>query len=684
MTNKALTPPLKPRALYSLSISLGIISAALIYAQGGLAQLGYAQSTSHQQDTQPEAEEVGLLNVEGVWIPEAGRVGQTSITWLGVSTTPSLYALGSGEIFWRADSNDRERTEDGGLRALWRSIGAYAPELSWDEGEGVAASGPFSPKVLANIEREVGALIEAQIDGQGDEDWLSEDTVNFILDSYISEESPAVDSPYRLSGVMTDLNGVWVSTGAGIWNINQDRLTPLDLSPTPTLSITRAHKKLWVSTPEGVWVWDHLPTSLMPIKEASIPLPETALETSSPPSNLKEDEAAWQRVFEVPNALLSHLNGTLWFLSSGTLYHSSDGSSFSIHPTPPGEAQSLTEGGDRLWLLNERTLYESHPLPSGAVQWRRCHVYSSPPTHVRWSEGWLVATSDEAVWLTRSTCDETRKFNLPYRGAIGFRDALIHQGVLYAATSGGLFSWSAGALRTDKRVALPFLKRELNLFPNLSSLYSRALIERSLDPKQGGYGKRPVLSALLPQVRLSYQTHPSREEQTPTFSEGNRQLTLLQPVPDLQFFVEWRVSFDFLTRLIDPDRGNVYTEIQSQMDSALEQPGSDLALEETFGAPDTWSDETYTSQAQRLALTSIALERRQMHRERAKLYTDLSKLHRERLQLTYRLYLTPPESPQIKQEWGIRLQEIDALLDAFTGYQLHIQDTMRLERNTIR
>ena len=129
--------------------------------------------------------------------------------------------------------------------------------------------------------------------------------------------------------------------------------------------------------------------------------------------------------------------------------------------------------------------------------------------------------------------------------------------------------------------------------------------------------------------------------------------------------------------LIDPERTSAYSETQSQLEALSGDPLSTSELETEVGVFEEWTEDTFTSQAQRLALTTLALERRQKHRDRHQLRTYVSRLHRERVNLTYRRWLSADSVTSIQsQKRVLRLQEIDALLDAVTGYRLKIQRTM--------
>jgi hypothetical protein len=576
----------------------------------------------------------------GVWVPALGEVGKMNLQWLSESGDGALYALGSGEVYRLAPS---EAPPQSGrpVDQRWRRVGAYAPELVWDEGEGVSASGPFTLEVLTEIERVVGGLIEEAMDDQGDDTWLSEDTVSFIIESYVEEEDPPIDSPYRLSDLYPSQTGVWVGTGAGLWGTNVDQLVPIGGSPGSILSVTQAYDRLWVSTPSALWTW-------------------------------RTEQESWTLTHQLSGATLAAHGGLLWVISGGELYTiASPEAPLTPYFSPSGTPQQLIAGGDGLWLLTSRALYRRE-----GANWLPCVAYPSPPTQVRWSEGWLVAVSPEAVWLSEGTCGgELRVVERPQLTDLGFRDAIVYEGRLYAATTDGLFAWRGGGQVSKDGFAVVYLKRELAAYPPFDEVYAAALDSASLNPRATGYGLRPVLSALLPQVTARFLTTPRRTDDRPTFSEGNRQLTLLQPVPNYMVLAEWDLSFDFIARLFNPDLGGSYSEIQAQLQSAVDSPGADLALEAEFGITDDWSDDTYTTQAQRLAATTVALQRRQEHRDRAQLRLYLHRLYRERLDLTYQRWLTPPEGGERSQEFkdlSLRVAELDALLSALTGYRLQL------------
>ena len=114
---------------------------------------------------------------------------------------------------------------------------------------------------------------------------------------------------------------------------------------------------------------------------------------------------------------------------------------------------------------------------------------------------------------------------------------------------------------------------------------------------------------------------------------------------------------------------------KNQMQNIIDQPGSDLALEEAldFNVSDMDQD-TYTAQAQRLAMTTIAVEKRQMQKDRVVLYRTIKRLYQERFTILYRLLMENQSASEQRSNLQLRIQEIDALLDAMTHHRLSISD----------
>ena len=624
-------PTLSKRILRALS-SLGLTHTLILT---GAASAAFAAPTPPAS----EGASAQLLSGEpGLWLPERGPLGRQPLQWLGRAGDKALYALGGGALY-RAE--DRELTGPQRAVTSWQLAGHYAPLIEWDEGEGVSASGPFSPELLSELERAVGLMIEEEVEGLGDDAWLSEDSASFILESYMNEEDPPLDSPFRVSGLYPNDAGVWIGTGAGVWGSNEDSLIPLGGSPSGVRGLTQAFGALWASTHDALWTWSG------------------------------QEGEAWER-FEGSQGgskLASH-QGSLWLLSGEELLklNSSRGSLHRAH-SPEDSLVDIFEGGGELWLLTTRQLWRKR-----GELWAPCLRFPISPTHARYSEGSLVIVSREHLWVGDASCTQSRVIHRPQVEGVGFRDAIFAHGKLYAATSQGLFQWRATREISPGGFELLYLKRALASLPSFDELYLAALEESQLDPRATSFGTRPVLSALLPELRAQLRYDPSRDDEVPTFSDGNRQLTLLQPVPTYQVMLEWDLSFDFLARLFNPELGAAYTELQSQMEQSLDQPGVDVALEAELGAPDDWSDDTYTTQAQRLAATSVALQRRQAHKDRSQLRKYMLRLYREWLDLIYRQWLAPsaPTGEEALDD-KLRSQELSALLNALTGYRFKLK-----------
>lgn len=572
----------------------------------------------------------------GVWLPTSGALGRHALQWLAHAGDGALYALGAGEVY-RLPSSPKNSPN---TPRSWQKIGRYSPTLEWDEAEGVSATGPFTSALLSDIERSVGALIEEQLETQGDETWLSEDSVAFLIEAFEGEEDPPLDSPYRVSGLYPNSEGVWVATGAGVWGTNKGALVPLVGSPNEVRSVTQAHGRLWASTTDALWSWSGV-----------------------------IDEPWVRREEEMGGGSLTSFQGALWLLSANALYRlEAPNAPLATEYASKDGLLDLFEGGGRLWLLTTRQLW----VREGSA-WRPCQRYESSPTHARWSEGHLIAVSPHQLWVSTERCEPPARFERPRVSGLGLRDALISEGQLYAATTQGLFTWRVGD-QAGASAPVSYLKRALSGLPSFDELYLEALQVSDLNPRDIGFGSRPVLSALMPDVRAFVSLDPNRRDEVPTFSQGNRQLTLLQPVPQYQVMFEWDLSFEFLARLINPELGSAYSEVQSQLTLAQDQPGADLALEDSLGIPDDWSDDTYTTQAQRLAATTVALQRRQAHRDRAALRSYMHRLYREWVDLIYRAWLAPPP-PQSEERLqdALRAEELAALLNALTAHRFSLK-----------
>lgn len=601
-------------------------------------------------------------NRQGIWVPIEGDIGQRVISHVIQGGDDKLFAIGSG-IVWRlnAQNEDTPDTE-------WVKLGRYAPSLSWDESIGVNASGPFQPSLLAEVERQVGESIEASLDAQGDEDWISEDSALSLIEAFEEEISPAVDSPYRVNAVFPQQQGIWLATGAGLWVTQQDLgVHPLSNSPKPTISVTQLDHELWVSTGDQ-------------IKRTAQYLDYVTNATSG---DQPEQDLKWLTHSNSSTMTILNYMGIGYVFVDGQLIELGGTHKKATHTLPKGthfvsvNADSNQPNQTKLWALTHEGVWFTDPKSNESFTWQRCVPIYAPMTHLKVNDQGLFLISDEVILSISSDCQRVTAYDTPLGEGVIFTDASWWEGKIYAATSGGLFFWEEEASLNISRVALKYLKRDLEIFPKFFDVYKTALREQNLEPSMNGYGMRPVLSALMPQLTMRYTTRPSRGDTVPTFFVGSRQLTLLQPTPEYSLFLEWRLSLDFLTALVDPERGSIYFEAQNQIETLIEDPLASGDLESEVGLFEDWTNDTFTSQAQRLAMTTLALERRQKHRDRAQLRSRVARLHRERVKLTYQRWLRSDVENSLKQsESLLRLQELDAHLDAITGYRLQIQYKM--------
>ncbi len=607
--------------------------------------------------------------LKGLWAPVDGEVGRRGISHLSIGGEGALYAIGSGNI-WRYGSNKSVEPRNKNIEAVeektWQSYGRYAPTLSWDESVGIDASGPFSAILLSEVERLVSESIEAALEGQGDEDWISEDAAFSIIEAFEAESSPAIDSPYRVNAVFPQGEGVWVATGAGLWATHHSKVAvPLPESPTPAMSVIQLGDELWVSTDQELF------QSQQYLKYAE----------DSESGSVSDSPLVWRSRLSLNNALMFHYRGEGFAFASGELV----GLTPRAEQTPPiipAGTYALTpssqfESSESLWAITPEGVWFTRSAPNETFSWTRCISLDQPVTHLKVNDTGALLVSPERLVFISPDCQRVKVFSPPLSEGVIFMDAEWWGNRLYGATSGGLFVWEDESDLSISKAGVRYLKRDLALFPRFYIVFQAALIEQGLDPRRGGYGARPVLSALLPQVTLRYTTRPSRDDQRPTFSTGSRQLTLLQPRPEYSMFFEWRISLDFLSALVDPELGSAYFEAQNQIETLITDPSASVDMESEVGLFDDWSDDTFTSQAQRLAMTTLALERRQKHRDRAQLRAKVARLHRERIKMTYKQWLKGESFTDSQRAINrLRLREIDARLDAMTGYQLNIQDRM--------
>jgi hypothetical protein len=606
---------------------------------------GYAQ----------KIEKSSVKTKKGVWVPLTAINHETAILKLQTSQSDHLYAFGSGKSFiYSALQQNTEPT--------WKELFPYAPQLTWTEGEKIEASGLFNEYILEQVESEVSTLIEDMVDQQQDETFLSEDTAQSLIENYLTEAYPAITSPYFLHQTQAHKkDGVLVQSGAGLWHISAQKL--YQISPTIEIhSMTHNSEWIWVSNSQGIF-----------FKSLS-----------------QLDKSAWQKLSDHANALLACDTHILWFTHQQHLYRSHEFASPKVNVRLPETINTLFYHRKHLWAMGTSTLYALNldQAPSSingkeqsmasSMAWQRCMRYPYKPHTLKVvSSTHILAIFDHQLYLTQLSptyaCTYTQHFSTGNNQALTFYDAAQHRDQIYVATQQGIFIWHDNISRHS--LGIKYYQKALQTYPRFDQIYRTALKTQQLDPQANNYGMRPLLSALLPQVRLRFQTHPQRSDSVPTFSDGSRQLTLHQPRFEYQIYLEWRLSFDFLATLVDPSRASTIVDLQNQMQNSIDQPGSNVVLEDALDVNVNEMDQdTYSTQAQRLAMTTIAVEKRQMQKDRVVLYRSIKRLYQERFTILYRLLMENKSSAEQKSSLQLRIQEIDALLDAMTHHRLSISD----------
>ena len=332
----------------------------------------------------------------------------------------------------------------------------------------------------------------------------------------------------------------------------------------------------------------------------------------------------------------------------------------------PGEVTSITLGSDdQLWVLSGQQLYL---IDQGLLQ-PLCDPLPRAPVGLRWSGGSLITWRAHEIWVHSVGCTRIRLS--PPRGSGEILDLALNQEGLWISTALGLFRWTKAARgqRSAARVAL--VERALSERPPFPVLYRAVLRAQGLDRESWGYGLRPLIAMLLPELQFRASTRPLRSDRTPTIFGGNRQLRLEQPRPEVTLFARWTITLDALAGLFGIEgrsrTGSEQLEAEIQGLGITQQENLDFAFDELdpLGA-----DATLAARSQRISQTLLALERRQAVRERRRLRRLLLRLYEEQTRLIWRRWMTNPRDPLRLALWRLRIKEIDALFLAYHGAEL--------------
>jgi hypothetical protein len=540
----------------------------------------------------------------GSWTPTPGPGGEGAVFALAMGGDGALYAAGGGLVYRRAPE------------AEWTVAGRYAPELRWSLGE-------------EDIEE---AAEGHQLD---DEETFDEDLVSTLLTAYVEEADARPDSAYFVAGLVTSTRGVWLGTGGGLFWVDAKGVT----GPVGDLTGIRA----LTATSDGLVV---------------------ATEDTLHRVDATGAARAWRR------ARVDHLttfNGRVAYVADGVLWRD-DGGPTPLRLSPPtGNPRRVVGAGASLFVATGLAVYRHR-----AGEWKICPTVPETPTRI-WSDGERVAVvTEQAIYSGDAGCDALTRYSVPWPGGMRFTDAGYFDDRLWAASSEGVFVWQTDDDVAHTRLQVDGFKRALRRMPPFDQIAAEAMRYQRIDAETTSFGARPTWRILLPELRLRGVVRPERVEQTPTTLDGSERLTTLPPRFDLEIYAQWTLHFDGLAALFDPlDSDDGETALLDEVDESsvgLEYEGDELfddsgePVEVVFVDLDTEAEFDSASYAYERA----ARERRLLQRDRTQLIERMRRLYRERIRVLYRVWIED-EGDEAALKAIVRLDEIDALLDAYSG-----------------
>ncbi len=561
----------------------------------------------------------------GSWTPTPGPGGEGAVFAMAMGGDGALYAAGGGLVYRRAPE------------AEWTVAGRYAPELRWSLGEeDIEAAGAFPDDFLEAVGADATAALEAAEGHQlDDEETFDEDLVSTLLTAYVEEADARPDSAYFVAGLVTSTRGVWLGTGGGLFWVDAKGVT----GPVGDLTGIRA----LTATSDGLVV---------------------ATEDTLHRVDATGAARAWRR------ARVDHLttfNGRVAYVADGVLWRD-DGGPTPLRLSPPtGNPRRVVGAGASLFVATGLAVYRHR-----AGEWKICPTVPETPTRI-WSDGERVAVvTEQAIYSGDAGCDALTRYSVPWPGGMRFTDAGYFDDRLWAASSEGVFVWQTDDDVAHTRLQVDGFKRALRRMPPFDQIAAEAMRYQRIDAETTSFGARPTWRILLPELRLRGVVRPERVEQTPTTLDGSERLTTLPPRFDLEIYAQWTLHFDGLAALFDPlDSDDGETALLDEVDESsvgLEYEGDELfddsgePVEVVFVDLDTEAEFDSASYAYERA----ARERRLLQRDRTQLIERMRRLYRERIRVLYRVWIED-EGDEAALKAIVRLDEIDALLDAYSG-----------------
>ena len=560
----------------------------------------------------------------GSWLPTGGAGGHSPVFAMASGGDGALYAAGGGVVF-RIVPGER-----------WQVLGPYAPALHWTQGEdSIEATGAFPDAFIDAVERDATAAVEGAAGHElDDEQAFDEDFVAQLLGDYVEEADARTDSAYYVAGMVSSTRGVWLGTGGGLfWADPKGVVGPIG-GVTGVRALTATTDGLVVATADA----------LLRVDATGTPRP-------------------WRRT---TIEQLTTFGGRIAFVADGVLWRDEGGPSPLRLAPPTGYPRLVVGGGAALWVTTGLALYRYR-----AGEWKLCPSVPETASRLFVDNDQVVVVTDQALYSTDGACEAFVRLPVPWPGGMRFTDARWFGGRLWAASTEGIFEWSDAGPKAHARLQVDGFRRALQRMPPFDELTAAAMRYQRIDPESADFGILPSLRMLLPDVRAVAWTQPQRVEQTPTTEVGSERLTTVPTDLQYQVMATWTLRFDGLAALFDPVDTDEETMVLDEVDNTevgVEYDGESL-YDESGDQVDVVFVDLDTEEeidAASYAYERAARERRLVQRDRRQLIDRMRRLYRERMRVLYRLWIED-EGDEAALKAIVRLDEIDALLDAYTG-----------------
>lgn len=594
---------------------------------------------------------------EGAWRAARGDAGERVVAAAVTGGDGAIYAVGAGLV---------ERRVPGGH---FEPAGRYAPDLRWDEDQGIDAIGPFEPDFLNRVADEAFRAIEASGAQELSGDSTSEDVAGLLLRTYMEEPEPGSDSPYRVVALVPAEGGAWLATGAGLFRLTAEGVGG-PIGPQLTINdLAHARGVLWLATTDGLYTVG--------------------------------GDARFVRRLAGPISRVAAFTGAVTYLADGELWRWADGGEPVRVAPPTGRAEQIAADAKGLWVSTSMALYRQE-----GGEWRLCPAIADTLSALTpAADGGLLATGERGVYVVDADCTKVARIDPPWPGGAQLFGVTEQGDELWLATADGLHTLAPRDHNSADSARVDAFRRAVRELPSLDALTRSALEYNKLDRAATAYGFRPVLRGLLPDLRITYRTAGRRAVAQPTVFGGDPQATINPWRPQWTVMLTWTIRFDILTTVFNVERDSSVAAVQGgdfgdedtgQVDDgdptdvstnlASASADADYAATEfddsgtsatfnsadydpygsgadSFGGTSTPGIDTVTDDR---AFALLAVERRQAQRDRMLLSDRLARLYRERVQLMFKLWVELPIDGLYLAE-VMRIDEIDADFNAATG-----------------